>query len=151
MNKTQPQNSGSPAAQHLKYQREMVTRDLLKGQGTQLLTSQADILDAYFQDSFENSRIGPAMDIIKNPYAIIALGGYGRQEQCYHSDIDLLFLFRKKIPQSAENLIQEVVYPLWDLGFEVGYATRSLSESLIWAKKDGRWKIMSLTYNLEPQ
>lgn len=136
MIKPQTRNSRSQAALHLKDQRDMVTRDLLRDKGAQLLMYQADILDAYFLDNFENSLIGPAMDIIKNPYAIIALGGYGRQEQCYYSDIDLLFLFRKKIPQTAENLIREVVYPLWDLGFEVGYATRSLSESLSWAKKD---------------
>jgi [protein-PII] uridylyltransferase len=136
MIKTQPIDSSGKAAERLKGQREMVTRDLLQHKGAQLLVHQSDILDAYFQDSFENSLIGPAMDIIKNPYAIIALGGYGRQEQCYYSDIDLLFLFRKKIPQTAENLIREVVYPLWDLGFEVGYATRSFSESLSWAKKD---------------
>jgi [protein-PII] uridylyltransferase len=35
------------------------------------------------------------MDIRQNPYAIIALGGYGRQEQCIRSDVDLLFLFKK--------------------------------------------------------
>ena len=47
--------------------------------------------------------VGPRMDISKNPYAIIALGGYGREEQCIHSDVDLLFLFKKRVPAEAEN------------------------------------------------
>ena len=76
------------------------------------------------------------MDIGKNPYAIIALGGYGREEQCIHSDVDLLFLFKKKVPKEAENLIQEIIYPLWDIGLDVGYATRSLKECLALAGKD---------------
>ncbi len=55
----------------------------------------ADLLDNYFRESFAGSVIGPRIGILKNPYAIIALGGYGRQEQCTHSDVDLLFLFEK--------------------------------------------------------
>jgi len=76
------------------------------------------------------------MTISKNPYAIIALGGYGRQEQCIHSDVDLLFLFKKSIPGEAEDLIREIVYPLWDLGLDIGYATRSLKECIDLAGKD---------------
>ena len=88
------------------------------------------MLDDYFRQAFETSMVGPRMDISKNPYAIIALGGYGRQEQCIHSDVDLLFLFKKRVPDQAENLIREIVYPLWDIGLDVGYATRSLKECL---------------------
>ncbi|MEJ2656927.1 MAG: HD domain-containing protein [Desulfobacterales bacterium] len=80
--------------------------------------------------------IGPKMGLEKNPYAIIALGGYGRMEQFIHSDVDLLFLFEKYIPDEASDLIQEVVYPLWDIGLEVGYATRSLKECVKLAEKD---------------
>ncbi|MGD9042106.1 MAG: [protein-PII] uridylyltransferase [Desulfobacterales bacterium] len=100
------------------------------------LRQHARLLDDYFQQAFEASMVGPRMDISKNPYAIIALGGYGREEQCIHSDVDLLFLFKKKVPQEAENLIQEIIYPLWDIGLDVGYATRSLKECLTLAGKD---------------
>ncbi|MFW5988676.1 MAG: [protein-PII] uridylyltransferase [Desulfosudaceae bacterium] len=94
------------------------------------------LLDQYFINSFANSHIGPRLGFHKNPYAIIALGGYGRQEQCLHSDIDILVLFEKTVPAEAEGIIREMLYPLWDLGFEVGHATRSVKESLKLAAED---------------
>ncbi|RLC27513.1 MAG: hypothetical protein DRH32_10175, partial [Deltaproteobacteria bacterium] len=67
------------------------------------MKEHAMIIDSYFQSCFESSSIGPKMDFIKNPYAIIALGGYGRSEQCIHSDVDLLFLFQKHVPPAADQ------------------------------------------------
>ena len=96
----------------------------------------ARILDEYFQDNFANSRVGPGLDLAKNPYSVIALGGYGRCEQCVHSDVDLLFLFKKRVPPGASDLIQEFVYPLWDLGVDITPATRSLKECLKLAAQD---------------
>ncbi|MCU0599346.1 MAG: [protein-PII] uridylyltransferase [Desulfobacterales bacterium] len=96
----------------------------------------ASLIDHYIQDRFEASRIGPEMDFIDNPYAVVALGGYGRAEQCVHSDVDLLFVFYKRVPPSADALIREIVYPLWDIKVEVGYATRSIEECVRFAKDD---------------
>ncbi|MDI6688656.1 MAG: [protein-PII] uridylyltransferase, partial [Desulfobacterales bacterium] len=96
----------------------------------------AGLLDEYFCKGYETSLIGQQISNTKNPCAIIAVGGYGRQEQCVHSDIDLLFLFNKKIPDSADNLIREILYPLWDIGLDIGYAVRSLKECVSLAKKD---------------
>ncbi|MBN1931600.1 MAG: [protein-PII] uridylyltransferase [Desulfobacterales bacterium] len=94
------------------------------------------ILDDYFRESFEKSSAGFKMGIDRNPYVISALGGYGRKEQCIHSDVDFLFLFDKKVPKIAENLIREVVYPLWDIGLDVGYAMRSLKECISLSRQD---------------
>ncbi|RLB85684.1 MAG: [protein-PII] uridylyltransferase [Deltaproteobacteria bacterium] len=92
------------------------------------LKKHARILDDYFRQCFENSMVGPRMAADKNLYAIIALGGYGREEQCIHSDVDLLFLFEKSVPKDAEDLVREIIYPLWDMGLDVGYATRAIKE-----------------------
>ncbi|MCP4367470.1 MAG: [protein-PII] uridylyltransferase, partial [Deltaproteobacteria bacterium] len=100
------------------------------------LKEHSQIIDEYLQTGFETSLVGPSMDLAKNPYAFIALGGYGRQEQCVNSDVDLLFLFKQKVPDEAESLIREIVYPLWDIGLDVGYATRSIKECLSLAGKD---------------
>ncbi|MBU1161937.1 MAG: [protein-PII] uridylyltransferase, partial [Proteobacteria bacterium] len=117
-----------PAAEQLREKSAHLISGFLKRKTPDFMKQHAQILDDYFFDSFESSRVGPEMGMEKNPYAIIALGGYGRREQFIHSDVDLLFLFEKYVPEKAEYLIQEIVYPLWDIGFEVGHATRSLKE-----------------------
>ena len=123
-------------ARQLKQKTQALTARFLKGREPDFLKQHARFLDDYFRQVFETSMVGPRMDIGKNPYAIIALGGYGREEQCIHSDVDMLFLFKKKVPKEAESLIQEIIYPLWDIGLDVGYATRSLKECLDLAGKD---------------
>jgi [protein-PII] uridylyltransferase len=100
------------------------------------LRDHSALVDEYFLSSFAQSAVGPQMGIMKNPYVLVALGGYGRAEQCVYSDIDLLFLFEKKVPPEAEALVREIVYPLWDMGLEVGHATRSIKECLSMARQD---------------
>jgi [protein-PII] uridylyltransferase len=125
-----------PASTQLQQKIQALVDRLLQGKVRDFLAQHARILDAYFIEAFETSTVGPRMDIRNNPYAIIALGGYGREEQCIHSDVDLLFLFKKKVPDQAESLIREIVYPLWDIGLEVGYATRSLKECIALSSTD---------------
>jgi [protein-PII] uridylyltransferase len=120
----------------LQKERRRLFQHPMKGQASVFLKQHTRFLDEYFQESFAMSAVGPQMGINKNPYAFIALGGYGRSEQNVHSDVDLLFLFKNSIPETAENLIGEIVYPLWDIGLAVGYAIRSLKECLSLAAKN---------------
>lgn len=94
------------------------------------------LTDQYFQDSFQESQAGTALQQQKIPFACVALGGYGRRELCLHSDIDILILFRKKVPIEVRELVQEIFFPLWDLGFELGYGTRTIKECLSLVKDD---------------
>ncbi|MDY6792888.1 MAG: [protein-PII] uridylyltransferase [Thermodesulfobacteriota bacterium] len=110
--------------------------DLREENTLSFLKGHSQILDEYLQTGFATSMVGPSIDLAKNPYAFIALGGYGRQEQCVYSDVDLLFLFKESVPVEAESLIREIVYPLWDIGLDVGYATRSIKECLTLARND---------------
>ncbi len=68
--------------------------------------------------------------------AIVAVGGYGRAELCPQSDIDLLFLLPYKQTPRGEQVIEFILYRLWDLGLKVGHATRSLPECLRLARED---------------
>lgn len=67
---------------------------------------------------------------------IVAVGGYGRAELCPQSDIDLLFLQPYKQTPRGEQIVEFILYMLWDLGLKVGHATRSLVECVRLAKED---------------
>jgi [protein-PII] uridylyltransferase len=125
------------AACHLfSKQRDALLKKMLRYKPQAFLSAHADLVDEYFRASFAQSTVGPQMGIMRNPYTLVALGGYGRGEQCAHSDIDLLFLFENKVPPEAEALVREIVYPLWDMGLDIGHATRSIKECLQMARKD---------------
>jgi len=102
------QNHHKTAAKKLGTSRQRLITQMLAGKTPDFQMQHAALLDDYFIESFADSMVGPRMNLCKKPYAIIALGGYGRQEQCVHSDVDLLFLFRKAVPKEAEELIREI-------------------------------------------
>jgi [protein-PII] uridylyltransferase len=62
--------------------------------------------------------------------AIIATGGYGRGGLAPYSDIDLMFLLNYKRTPRTEQVIEYMLYMLWDLGLKVGHATRSVDEAV---------------------
>ncbi|HSG31560.1 MAG TPA: [protein-PII] uridylyltransferase [Thermodesulfobacteriota bacterium] len=60
--------------------------------------------------------------------SVIALGGYGRSDLSPHSDIDILFLYDDIFIKTAKEITQSLLYKLWDLKLDVGYATRTVDE-----------------------
>jgi [protein-PII] uridylyltransferase len=67
---------------------------------------------------------------------LVAVGGYGRGEMAAHSDVDIGFLTPIKQPPWAEQVIESMLYTLWDLGLKVGHSSRSLDEMIRQAKGD---------------
>src|SRR6202165_542873 len=60
---------------------------------------------------------------------LLALGGYGRKLLFPYSDLDILFLFgNDKAEQEFRPLIADFSRTLWDLGFRVSSAGRTLEE-----------------------
>jgi [protein-PII] uridylyltransferase len=68
--------------------------------------------------------------------AVVATGGYGRGMLAPGSDIDLLFLLPYKQTPWVESVAEYMLYLLWDLGFKVGHATRTISQCVSLAKAD---------------
>src|SRR5213076_2829192 len=81
------------------------------------------------------------------PLALIALGGYGRGELNPFSDIDVMVLHHQraaKISPDMEEMVNQVLYVLWDSGFKVGHSTRSIKEAIAQANADMRTKTAML-------
>ncbi len=68
--------------------------------------------------------------------AIMAVGGYGRAEMAPHSDVDIAFLVGGKGNGWCEQVVEAMLYLLWDLGLKVGHSTRTLDEVTRLAKDD---------------
>ena len=67
---------------------------------------------------------------------LIAVGGYGRGEMAPHSDIDIGFLTPWKQTGWSEQVIESMLYSLWDMGLKVGHSSRSLDEMVRQARAD---------------
>lgn len=95
-----------------------------------------EIMDQYFRTSLEESGAGQRLFSNRIPFALLAVGGYGRKELSLHSDVDILILFGPRIPDLAKALTEEILYPLWDLGLDLGYGTRTIKDCLRLSKDD---------------
>src|SRR5881409_1344775 len=83
----------------------------------------------------------------KVPLALIALGGYGRGELNPFSDIDVMLLHHQRateISPDLEEMVNQILYLLWDSGFKVGHSTRSIKEAIVQANSDMRTKTAML-------
>jgi [protein-PII] uridylyltransferase len=67
------------------------------------------------------------------PFALLATGGYGRQELAPFSDIDIMFFAKDRA--SAETA-ERILYKLWDSGLEISHAFRTEAECIEEAFKD---------------
>jgi [protein-PII] uridylyltransferase len=69
--------------------------------------------------------------------ALAAVGGYGRGELAPGSDLDILFLHNGRVEEeSLAELVNKILYPLWDKSFKVDHAVRTRSETRDAANSD---------------
>jgi [protein-PII] uridylyltransferase len=68
--------------------------------------------------------------------ALIAVGGYGRAELHPASDVDIMVLLPKKLPNACKSQIGDFVTSLWDVGLEIGHSVRTVKQCRDEAKAD---------------
>jgi len=111
----------------------------MRNDGPAVLVATSFLMDQLIRVIFDlaDGKIYPAA----NPSAaerlsVVATGGFGRGEMAPLSDIDLLFLRPYKQTPRGEQIVEFMLYLLWDLGLKVGHATRTVEESLRYADRD---------------
>ncbi len=67
---------------------------------------------------------------------IMAVGGYGRAEMAPHSDVDIAFFTPTRRAPWCEQVIEGILYFLWDLGLKVGHSSRTIDDTVRMAKED---------------
>ncbi|TMP95730.1 MAG: [protein-PII] uridylyltransferase, partial [Verrucomicrobia bacterium] len=110
------------------------------GGGREICARRAELVDVLLQYVFGAAATAAHGDEASGtPLALIALGGYGRGELNPFSDVDVMLLHRqgsRKISPHLEEMVQQVLYLLWDSGFKVGHSTRSTKEAITQANHD---------------
>jgi [protein-PII] uridylyltransferase len=105
--------------------------------GLEIVRDRAALLDIVLRHLFEGAVEGSVFADKTPPVALLAIGGYGRGELSPYSDVDILFLHDgTRISADAAEVIEQVLYMLWDVGFKVGHATRSIDEAIRLANSD---------------
>jgi [protein-PII] uridylyltransferase len=68
--------------------------------------------------------------------ALVAVGGYGRQELHPASDVDILILVRAIEHGTLSSALEGLITFLWDIGLEVGSSVRTVDECVREARED---------------
>lgn len=113
--------------------------------GVEIAQRRSHLLDVVLRDLMSETIEAAAPDDGKPaktspyPFTLVAVGGYGRSALSPGSDLDLLFLCPKNtaaLPRSTVDLLTEIVTMLFDVGFKVGHAVRSIRECIQKANED---------------
>jgi [protein-PII] uridylyltransferase len=109
------------------------------GRGLELAAAQSFLTDQILRIAFDAA----VQDLYgrDNPSAaericLVAVGGYGRAEMAPFSDVDIMFLCPLKQTAWVEQVVESILYILWDLGLKVGHSTRTVDEMIRMARGD---------------
>jgi len=116
--------------QHVQHAFE---QDQITGlQAARLLGKLTDgLISALYEHATADSGLGEPEQL-----SVAGTGGYGRGVLAPFSDIDLLFLTATEPSRQTLQVVEYMLYFLWDLGVKVGHATRSIEDCLVEGGKD---------------
>jgi [protein-PII] uridylyltransferase len=113
------------------------------GGGREIAQGRAQLMDVVLRHVFkaadEYYRQTHTEDVVT--VSLVAIGGFGRGELSPHSDIDIMFLHNASSRATSlhpylKEMVEQVLYMLWDVGLKVGHSTRSISEAIVQANRD---------------
>ena len=121
---TEARNRKTELAGLLAAARDEYAPEARSGRAGRLMVERyADLMDALVRALVDDAEALTAM-----PFAVCAVGGYGRRSLCLHSDLDLLVVFEGPLGPPEEGFVKAVLQPLWDLRLAVGQHVRDVGD-----------------------
>ncbi|MEM7007732.1 MAG: nucleotidyltransferase domain-containing protein, partial [Thermodesulfobacteriota bacterium] len=93
--------------------------------GSMLAKKRSEIIDKLIKQAI----VQQGYTDLKN-VSVLAIGGYGRNELCPYSDIDLMFLYKPRNKAYAKEVTEKLLYLLWDLNLDIGHSVRTIDECM---------------------
>ena len=107
------------------------------GGGKEIAGRRTELVDILFRELFRHATRTVCGDRELPGLMVSASGGYGRRELNPYSDVDITFFHAGLQPTpEMEQIITATLMALWDLGFKVGHATRSIRGAVKQANTD---------------
>jgi [protein-PII] uridylyltransferase len=120
--------------------REEIARRFLAepGRGRVIAASYCFLADQIVRLAFDlvTTRIHPRPRGSSCRLSVAGLGGTGRGEMAPYSDLDLMFLVPERGSPWCEQVIETLLYILWDLKLKVGQSVRTPDQLIRAAKED---------------
>ena len=125
------------------------TRTALAELRQTLAQSQSELAAAYLAQPDAKSYLRARSDLVDriltalwshsgmpSSSALIAVGGYGRNELYPYSDIDVLIALDEAPSPELERQLETLIGQFWDLGLAIGHSVRTIDECISAANSD---------------
>ncbi|UCN01105.1 HD domain-containing protein [Sulfurimonas sp. SWIR-19] len=118
--------------QYIKEYKESLPELFTKNQGKDFLVRHTKKLDSIIELMYKTvlrRAFGNYLPMRSSiPIAIIALGSYGREQLCVHSDIDLLIVYQDVEGYNCELIIEKLFYLALDAGMKLGHRVHEVDD-----------------------
>ncbi len=117
---------------HIKEYKDSLPELFTKNQGKDFLvkhTKKLDNLISLMYKTVLRRSFGDYLPMRSSiPIAIVALGSYGREQLCVHSDIDLLIVYEDIEGFNVKFIIEKLFYLVFDSGLKLGHRVHEVND-----------------------
>ena len=117
---------------HIKEYKDSLPELFTKNQGKDFLVKHTKKLDGIISLMYKTVLrrcFGDYLPMRSSiPVAIVALGSYGREQLCVHSDIDLLIVYEDIEGFNVKFIIEKLFYLVLDSGLKLGHRVHEVSD-----------------------
>ncbi|QOP40868.1 HD domain-containing protein [Sulfurimonas marina] len=118
--------------QYIKEYKDSLDQLFEKNQGKDFLVRHTKKLDSIIELMYKTvlrRTFGNYLPMKSSiPIAVVALGSYGREQLCVHSDIDLLIVYEDVHGYNTELIIEKLFYLALDAGLKLGHRVHEVQD-----------------------